>query len=132
MNRKLSARIASILLILHAIMEIAGLLALFSPIQKFAQAMENFGGMVEKTQLASNMVPIVLLGVLWGTTRFIAAWGIWSLKKWAISLGCTVSIVSLVVAISIIPAGVIDTFLSVPVLILLFYTWFGNEKIEIK
>jgi len=132
MNRKISARIASILLILHGTMEIAGIFALFSPVQTFAQTMENFGGMVEKTQLASNMAPIVLLGVLWGITRFIAAWGIWSTKKWAISLGCVVSTVSLVAAISIIPAGIVDTFLGAPALILLLYTWFGNEKIEIK
>ena len=130
MNRKLSARIASILLILHGLIEVAGLVAIFSPAQTFTQTFENFGGM-GKSQIAANMVPIVLLGVMWGITRFIAAWGIWSMKKWAISLGCTVSIVSLIAAISIIPAGVADTLLGAPVLIFLLYTWFGNAKIEI-
>lgn len=118
------------MLIIHGLMEIAGLMAIFSPVQTFAQSFENFGGM-GKSQIADNMMPIVLLGVMWGITRFIAAWGIWSMKKWAISLGCAVSIVSLTAAISIIPTGVADTLFSAPVLILLLYTWFGSARIEI-
>jgi uncharacterized membrane protein (DUF2068 family) len=130
MNRKLSARIASILLILHGLMEVAGLLGILFPAQAFAQTLENFGGM-GKSQIANNIMSITLLGLIWGITRFIAAWGIWSMKKWAISLGCAVSIMSLLAAISIIPAGVADTLLSAPVLIFLLYTWFGNAKTEI-
>jgi hypothetical protein len=129
MNRIISARIASIVLMLHGLMEVAGLVAIASPAQTFAQTFENFGGM-GKTQIAASMMPIILLGVMWGITRFIAAWGIWSMKKWAISLGCAVSIISLIAAISIIPAGVADTLLGAPVLILLLYTWFGSAKIE--
>jgi hypothetical protein len=129
MNRKLSARIASILLILHGLMEVAGLLGIIYPAQAFAQTFVNFGGM-DKSQIAANMMSITLLGLMWGITRFIAAWGIWSMKKWAISLGCAVSIVSLIAAISIIPAGVADTLLGAAVLIFLLYTWFGNAKIE--
>ena len=130
MDTKRSTRIASVLLILHGIIEIIGLFALNSPTQA-AQTMENFGGM-GKELIATNMVSIALLGALWGIMRLIAAWGIWSMKKWAISLGCIVSIISLIAAISIIPAGVVDTFLGAPALILLLYTWFGNEKIEMK
>ena len=80
MNRKLSARIASILLSLHGLIEVAGLMAIISPAQTAAQTFENFGGM-GKTQIAANMLSIVLLGLMWGLTRFIAAWGIWSMKK---------------------------------------------------
>jgi uncharacterized membrane protein (DUF2068 family) len=130
MSRNLTARIASVLLILHGLMEVAGLVAIFSPTQ-FAQTFENFGGMA-KTQIATNMIPIVLLGVMWGITRFFAAWGIWSMKKWAICLGCIVSIVSLIAAISIIPTGVVDTLLGAPVLVLLLYAWFGNAKTEME
>ena len=129
MNKKISARIASLLLILHGLIEVAGLLAITTPTQIFPQTMENFGGM-GKTQIAANMESIILLGVMWGLTQFIAAWGIWSTKKWAIGLGCVVSMASLIAAISIIPAGVADTLLSVPVLILLLYTWFGSEGKE--
>jgi hypothetical protein len=131
MNRRLSARIASILLILHGLMEVAGLVAIFSPTQAVAQSFENFGGM-DKVQIAANMMSITLLGLMWGITRLIAAWGIWSMKKWAISLGCVVSVVSMIAAISIIPAGVADTLLGAAVLIFLLYTWFGNVKIEIE
>jgi uncharacterized membrane protein (DUF2068 family) len=130
MNRKLSARIAAVLLVLHGLMEVAGLLSMSVPSQTFASAMENFGGM-GKSQIAANMVSIILLGVMWGITRWVAAWGIWSMKKWALSLGCAVSVVSLIAAISIIPAGVADTLLGAPALILLLYTWFGGDKLEI-
>jgi hypothetical protein len=130
MNTKRSARIACILLILHGIIEIVGMFALKSPNQA-AQTMESFGGM-GREQIAANMVSVVLLGALWGIIRLIAAWGIWSMNKWAIILGCVVSVISLIAAIAIIPAGVVDTFLGVPVLILLLYTWFSNEKIEMK
>lgn len=131
MNRKLSAKIASILLILHGIIEIAGLFGLNSSPQVFAQTMASFGGM-GKEQIAANMVLVIMLGVLWGVTRLIAAVGIWSMNKWAIFLGCILSVVSLIAAISIIPAGVVDTFLGAPALILLLYTWFGNEKLEME
>ena len=130
MKRKLSARIAATLLILHGLIEVAGLLSIITPAKTFAQTMENFGGM-GKTQIAANMVTIILLGALWGITRFIAGWGTWSLKKWAFGLGFGASTASLIMAISIIPAGVVDTLLSAPVLILLLYTWFGSEKINL-
>ena len=130
MNGKLSARIAAVLLVLHGLMEVAGLLGINVPPQTFASVMENFGGM-GKSQIAANMMSIILLGVMWGITRLIAAWGIWSMKKWALNLGCVVSMVSLIAAISIIPAGVVDTLFGAPVLILLLYAWFGGAKIEI-
>jgi hypothetical protein len=130
MNRKISARIASIIMIFHGIIEVSGLMGLIAPTKAFAQTMVSFGGM-GKEQIASNMISISLLGLIWGITRFIAAVGIWSQRKWAIVLGCAVSIASLIAAISIIPAGVMDTFLGAPVLILLLYTWLGNDKLQI-
>jgi hypothetical protein len=127
LSRKLSARIAAILLIIHGLIEIYGL---WMP-ERVAHNLQFFGGM-DQSQIAANSISIVLLGAIWGATRWIAAWGIWILRKWAIVLGILMSVMTNITALSIVPAGVVDTFLTTPVLMLLLYTWFGNEKKEIE
>jgi hypothetical protein len=89
----------------------------------------SFGGLTG-CMLEQNAHAIVLFGVLWGLARLIAGWGAWTLRKWALVLGIVLSIVTIVAAVTILPAGVTDTIFSVPVLIFLLYTWFGNQKID--
>jgi hypothetical protein len=126
LNRKLSARIACILLILHGLIEIV---SLFAP-HTITENLQFFGGM-DKSQIAVNSLSIAYLGTMWGVTRCVSAWGIWKMKTWAIVLGIIVSITTIITALSIIPAGVVDTFLTVPVLALLLYTWYGDESKEL-
>jgi hypothetical protein len=45
-------------------------------------------------------------------------------------LGLVLSTVTLVAAVTIIPAGFTDTLFSTPALIFLLYTWFGSEKLQ--
>jgi hypothetical protein len=123
------ARIASIILIIHGLVEIAGLFGLITTAQTAAQSFEIFGGM-NRTQIASNIVIVILLGTIWGITRWIAALGIWSSRKWAVCLGSIICAVTLISSISIIPTGLMDTIFSAPTLILLLLFWFGNEKVE--
>ncbi len=125
-NRLISARIASVILILHGLMEIAGLILMNS----MPLALISFGGLTGPNLERSTSV-VVMFGVFWGISRIIAAWGIWSLRKWAITLGIILSIITMIAAISIIPAGVTDTFFAIFVLIFLLYAWFGNEVKEI-
>jgi len=89
-------------------------------------ALISFGGL-NGPDLERNASAIAMFGVFWGISRLIAAWGIWSMKKWAVALGIVMSIVTLMAAITIIPAGVTDTLFAAPVLIFLLYAWFGNE-----
>ena len=126
LSRKLGARIAVILLVIHGLIEVFGL---FMP-ERMTQNLQFFSGM-GKSQIAANSISIVLLGATWGITRWVAAWGIWTFKKWALVLGIVISVITIVTALSVIPAGVVDTLLTGPVLMLLLYTWFGNEKKEI-
>ena len=125
MFRKLSSRIASIFLILHGLIEIVGLLF----INSMPQTMTSFGGLTGSL-LEQNAQVIGVFGALWGISRLIAATGAWSLRKWGILLGIILSMITLVAAIMIIPAGVMDTILALPALILLLYAWFGNEVME--
>ena len=125
-NRKLSARIASILLIIHGLIELAGLVL----INSMPHALISFGGLTDKL-LEQNAFVIAIFGALWGLARIIAAVGAWSLRKWALILGISLSAITMVAAITIIPAGVTDTFLALPALILLLHAWFGHEVMEV-
>jgi hypothetical protein len=125
-GRKYSVRIASILLIIHGSIEIAGLILInFIP-----GTLIGFGGL-SGPELEQNASAIAMFGVFWGVARLLAGWGSWSLRKWAMMLGIIMSTVTMVAAITIIPVGVTDTLFAVSVLILLLYAWFGNEIKEI-
>jgi hypothetical protein len=126
MNRKISARIAAVLLVLHGFIEVSGLFAL----KYMSASLVSFGGM-DQTQIGENITSIAALGILWGLTRFAAAWGTWSLRKWGLALGITMSLVTMVVAVTVIPAGVTDTLIAGLVLALLLFTWFGNQKLDL-
>jgi hypothetical protein len=52
------------------------------------------------------------------------------MRKWAIVVGIITSAITMIAAISVIPAGVVDTILSAPVLILLLYAWFGQDTLS--
>jgi hypothetical protein len=125
-NRSFSARFASVLLTLHGLIEVAGLVF----INSIPMALISFGGL-SGPALERNISAIAMYGVFWGIARFIAAWGAWSLSKWALMLGMLLSIVTMIAAITIIPAGITDTLFAIPVLVLLLYAWFGNETVEI-
>ena len=126
MNRKISARIAAVLLVLHGFIEVSGLFAL----KYMSASLVSFGGM-DQTQIDENITSIAALGIFWSLTRFGAAWGTWSLRKWGLALGITMSLVTMVAAVTVIPAGVTDTLIAGLVLAFLLYTWFGNQALEI-
>jgi hypothetical protein len=123
--QKWSARLAGILLVLHGLIELSGI---FMP-DNFAENLQFFHGM-DPSQIAANSISIVLIGAMWGIIRLVAACGIWANKRWAAALGIAMSAATLVTALSVIPAGVVDTFLTAPVLALLLYTWFGRENLD--
>jgi uncharacterized membrane protein (DUF2068 family) len=121
-SRKMSARIAGVLLGLHGLIEMVGFVFIsFIPL-----ALISFGGLTGAA-LERNTSAIAMFGVFWGVIRLVAAWGCWSLRKWALSLGMILSIITMLAAVTIIPAGVTDTLFAAPVLALLLYAWFGNE-----
>jgi hypothetical protein len=122
--RQRSARLAAATLGLHGLIEMAGLFMAAS----FSELLQSFGGL-GKSEIAANAVSIALFGGLWGLGRLVAAWGVWSLKKWAIALGILLSLATVVTALTIIPAGVSDTLLALPALALLLYAWLGDERI---
>lgn len=126
MNRITSLKIAAALLILHGLIEVSALFAL----KNMSATLIGFGGL-DKAQIMANIETLAAFGILWGLTRFVAAWGIWTLKKWGAALGVAMSLMTMAAAVTVIPAGVADTLFSAPALIFLLYAWFGNQKLEL-
>jgi hypothetical protein len=124
-SRKASIRIGVVLIALHGLMEVSGL---FLP-HSLVETLETFGTLTP-SQIEENASAIIAFGVVWGLARLAVAGGIWSMQKWAVLSGLALSLTTLIVAITIIPAGIVDTALAAPALILLLYGWFGSETIE--
>jgi hypothetical protein len=123
-HRRRSARFAALLLALHGLLEVSGPFLAAS----LSQSLESFGGL-GKAEIGPNAIAITLFGLIWGLGRLVAAWGIWRLRKWAVALGLVISLATVITALSIIPAGVTDTLLAVPTLILLLQAWFGYGQV---
>ena len=126
LNRTLSAKLSSLLLTVHGLIEVTSLVFIAS----IPLALISFGGLTGPA-LERNASSVAMFGVFWGIARIVAAWGSWSLRKWALILGITLSIITMVAAVTIIPAGITDTLFSLPALIFLLYAWFGDEVKDI-
>lgn len=120
MKKEIGLKIASVVLIIHGIIEISALVMPFTP-SEFHPAgfQENLGFWA-------------VLSTVYGLTRVISGYAVWSAKKWGIALGIALSITTMVVAPSIYPFGVMDLPLAVIVLVSLLYAWFGDEKLTVK
>jgi len=116
MSRRTGAKVSAAFLFAHGIIEITGPVVLMLNPQ-MASGFET------------GSIGLMVIGLIWGTTRFAAGWGIRAMKKWAVMLGILMSVITMTAAINVIPAGIVDTILSAPALIFLLYTWFGRETL---
>jgi hypothetical protein len=116
MNRKTSLKIASIVFFLFGIFELLGVLMLFAP-AKFLP--NNF---------ESQSIFWALISGIYGISRIIAGFAIWSNKKWGMVFGLLLCLTTMVVAPTIVPFGVVDLLLTLVISVSLLYGWYGNEK----
>lgn len=117
MEKKTSLKVASIVLFIHGIIEICAIMMLFAPAEFLPMDFEE------------KFVFWALLSSVYGLSRVISGYAIWSMKKWGVALGIALSITTLIVAPSIYPFGIMDLPLAVLVLACLLYAWFGDEQI---
>jgi len=117
MDKETCAKIASVVLFIHGSVEMLAVVMLFAPTE-FLPA-----GFQEK------MVFWASLSAIYGLSRLIAGYAIWSMKKWGIVFGMALSITTMIVAPSIYPFGIIDLPLAVIVLASLLSAWFGDENL---
>jgi len=118
MDKRTSAKIAAVTLFVHGFIEVGG--AMMMP---FAPAEFLPTGFQEK------MVFWAALSAIYGISRLIAGYAIWSMKKWGIVFGMALSITTMIVAPSIYLFGIMDLPLAIIVLVSLLYVWFGDEKL---
>jgi hypothetical protein len=116
-DKKICTKTAAIVLFVHGFIEVVGIIMVFSP-EKFIPS-----GFQEKSLFWA------VLSAIYGLSRLVAGYEIWSMKKWGIVFGLALSVITMVVAPLIYPFGIMDLLLAVVVLICLLYVWFGNEKV---
>lgn len=119
MKKMTSARIASVVLFIHGIIEISAIIMPFTP-REFIPI-----------DFQENLSFWAILSTVYGLSRILSGHAIWSMKKWGIAFGIALSVTTLIVAPSIYPFGVIDLPLAVIVLMCLLYVWFDDELGEV-
>jgi hypothetical protein len=117
MNRKTSLKIASITFFLFGIFELLGLLMLLVPTEFMP------------TNFETQSIFWALISSIFGISRIIAGYAIWSNKKWGMVFGLLLCLTTMVVAPTIVPFGIVDLLLTVIISVSLLYAWHGNEKI---
>ena len=69
-----------------------------------------------------------IISGLFGISRIVAGIACLSNKKWGMVFGLLLCIVTMVIAPTIIPFGIMDLIFAIIITICLLYTIFGNEK----
>lgn len=117
MKKETPLKIAALTLFIHGVIEILAVMMLFAPAEFLP------------TDFQEQSVFWAVLSSMYGLSRVIAGYAIWSMKKWGIALGVALSITTLIVAPSIYPFGIMDLPLAIIVLSCLLYAWFGDEEL---
>lgn len=124
-------KIASVLMIIHgAFMEIGGGLCLI-PIfvmgsDKF-DVNEYFSFIIPYFQ--NNMNLMLIMGMIYGSVRVIGAVGLWKNKMWGLVLSIINCVVTMVLMMFMLPAGIADGILACSALILILVQYFGDQRI---
>lgn len=117
MDKSRSLKIASVVLFIHGFIELTAILIFFAPAEFLPSDFQ------EKT------VFWMLLSVTYGLCRWVVGYAVWSMKKWGIVFGMVLSMVTMILAPSIYPFGVMDLPLAIVVLAALLHAWFGGERL---
>ena len=122
MDKKASAKIASVTLFVHGFIEIVGTIGLLAlPSKYLASAIFQ--------EVQEKVIFMAVLSAICGLSRLVAGYATWSMKKWGIIFGMILSVATMIGAPSIYPFGVMDLLLATIVLVSLLYLWFGGEKL---
>lgn len=117
MKKETSLKIGAVVLVIHGIIEIFAIMMLFVPAEFIP------------IDFQEESVFWAILSTIYGLSRVLSGYAIWSMKKWGIALGVALSMTTLIVAPSVYPFGVMDLPLAVFVLACLVYAWFGDETV---
>lgn len=124
-------KIAAILMFIHgAVMEVGGCLCL---IPVFLMGQDKF----DINQYFSFVVPyfrenmdlMLIIGAIYGIVRIIGAIGLWQNRMWGLVLSVINCIITMILMVFILPAGILDGIFAASALILILTQYFGRKKI---
>ncbi len=124
-------KLVAIILIIHGgFMELAGCLAII-PALAFGNDKFDIGQFFsfKLPYFQDNLYLMIVMGAIYGVIRVISAIGILKNKLWGLVLAVIMCIITLILMMFLLPAGVMDGIFSGIVLILLLTQYFGDKKI---
>jgi hypothetical protein len=116
MDKRTSVKIASIVLFVHGFVEVLAVMTPFAPTEFLPSSFQE------------KLIFWAALSTIYGLSRLIAGYAIWSMRKWGIVFGMALSITTMIVAPSIYPFGIMDLPLAIIVLASLLHVWFSGER----
>jgi Predicted membrane protein len=118
-------------MIIHGgLMEIGGCLALIPVLLMGTDKLDMsryFSFIVPFFQ--ENLHMMMVMGGIYGIIRVIGAVGLWKNRKWGLSLSVINCVVTMILMMFMLPAGVMDGVLACSALILILTQYYGDKKI---
>lgn len=124
-------KIASVLMMIHgAFMEIGGCFCLI-PIFILGADKFNINEYISfiVPYFQENMDLMLIMGMLYGIVRGIGAVGLWKNRMWGLVLSILNCIITMILMMFMLPAGIMDGVLACSSLILILTQYFGDKKI---
>ena len=124
-------KIASVLMMIHgAFMEIGGCFCLI-PIFILGADKFNINEYISfiVPYFQENMDLMLIMGMLYGIMRVIGAVGLWKNRMWGLVLSILNCIITMILMMFMLPAGIMDGVLACSSLILILTQYFGDKKI---
>jgi uncharacterized membrane protein (DUF2068 family) len=124
-------KLSAIILIIHGgFMELLGCFAII-PVLLIGSDKFDIGQYFsfKLTYFQENLYLMIVMGAIYGVIRVIAAIGILNNKMWGLVLAIIVSIITIVLMMFLLPAGIMDGIFSSTVLILILTKFYGDKKI---
>ena len=124
-------KIASVLMMIHgAFMEIGGCFCLI-PIFILGADKFNINEYISfiVPYFQENMDLMLIMGILYGFVRVIGAVGLWKNRIWGLVLSILNCIITMILMMFMLPAGIMDGVLACSSLILILTQYFGDKKI---
>ena len=124
-------RIAAILMIIHGgFMEIGGVLYM---IPAFMLGTDKFDiGQYFEFKLSyfqENLYLMMVMGAIYGVFRLIGAIGLLRNRMWGLVLSVINCVITVVLMMFLLPAGIMDGILAGSALILILMQYYGDKKI---
>ena len=125
-------KIASLIMIIHGVfMEVGGAFCFM-----IAMFLGNDIFDIEKyfsfklTYFQDNLNMIIVAGAIYGVVRTIGAIGLLKNKMWGFMLSVINCIITMILMLFLLPAGIMDGVFASSALILMLTQYYGNKKIE--